>query len=116
MTVLDDRITTWFDVCAFAALTPGRGVCALLGGVQVAVFRLWDDALYAVANYDPFSRVEVLSRGIVGSKGEAPKVASPIFKQTFDLRTGVCFEEPSVVIDTYAVRVVAGRVEVGVAS
>jgi nitrite reductase (NADH) small subunit len=111
MTILD--VTTWVDVCAFDDLVAGRGVCALVGEQQVAVFRFFDDALYAVSNFDPFSKAYVMSRGIVGSKGDVPKVASPIYKQNFDLRTGVCLDDPTVTIDTYPVRVVDGRVQVG---
>ena len=112
MTLLDAR--TWTDVCAFDDLLPGRGACALVGDLQVALFRLSDDALYALSNYDPFSEAYVMSRGLVGSKGDTPKVASPVYKQAFDLRTGVCLDDPSVVLATYAVRVLDGRVEVGV--
>ena len=60
-----------------------------------------------------FSGAFVMSRGLVGSKGETPKVASPVYKQTFDLRTGECLDDPSVALRTFAVRVVDGRVEVG---
>lgn len=112
MTVLEQR--TWVDVCALDDLRPDRGVCALVGDYQVAIFRLSvDDELYAISNYDPFSKAFVLSRGIVGSKGDAPKVASPVFKQNFDLRTGQCLDDPTVSIKTFAVRVECGRVEVG---
>ena len=68
--------------------------------------------MYAVSNFDPFSQAYVLSRGLTGSKGDTPKVVSPVFKQSFDLRTGECIDDPSVTIATFAVRVVAGRVEV----
>jgi nitrite reductase (NADH) small subunit len=103
--------TVWVDVCAFDDLVPGRGVCALVGDHHVAVFRMpGTDALHAVANHDPFSGASVLSRGIVGSTGTVPKVASPMYKQTFDLRTGDCLDDPSVRIATYAVCVVQGRV------
>ena len=75
MNVLD-RIATWVDVCRLEDLLPDRGVCALVGPYQVAVFRVSPDgALYALSNYDPFSDAYVLSRGLVGSKGDIPKVA-----------------------------------------
>ena len=105
--------TRWTDACALEQLVPVRGVCALVGPYQVALFRLAaDDTVYAVSNFDPFSQAYVLSRGLTGSRGDAPKVASPVFKQSFDLRTGVCLDDPTVAIATFAVRVVAGRVEV----
>ncbi len=104
---------TWIDVCAWDDLQPDRGVAALVGDRQVAIFRVSPtDELFAVSNYDPFSGAFVISRGIVGSRGDAPKVASPVYKQTFDLRTGECLDDPSVSIRTYEVRVVDGRVQV----
>ena len=111
---------TWIDVCAFDSLVPDRGVCALVGDYQVAVFRLSptgdapDGGLYAVSNYDPFSEAFVLSRGVVGSRGDVPKVASPIFKQSFDLLTGACLDDDTVSIPTFEVRVVEGVVQVAV--
>ena len=112
MTVLEER--TWVDVCALDELMPDRGACALVGPFQVAVFRTSpDDELYAISNYDPFSQAFVLSRGIVGSKGSIPKAASPVYKQSFDLRTGECLDDPSVSIKTFPVRVDCGRVLVG---
>ena len=69
-------------------IVPNTGVCALANGRQVAMFRLDDDSLYAIGNHDPFSRANVLSRGIVGDlKGEVV-VASPVYKQHFSLATG----------------------------
>jgi nitrite reductase (NADH) small subunit len=114
MTVLE-QVTTWIEVCAFDDLVPDRGVCALVGPYQVALFRTSpDDALYALSNYDPFSEAWVLSRGIVGSKGDTPKVASPIFKQAFDLTSGQCLDDPSVEVMAFPVRVIDGRVLIGV--
>jgi nitrite reductase (NADH) small subunit len=104
---------TWVDVCAVDELVPDRGECALVGEHQVAVFRVSPDGeLYALSNFDPFSRAHVLSRGVVGSKGDVPKVASPMYKQTFDLRTGQCLDDPSTSVPTFPVRVVDGRVQV----
>ena len=114
MTILEQRSGTWVDVCALDQLTVDRGACALVDDHQVALFRVSpDDTIYAVSNYDPFSRAYVISRGIVGSRGDRPKVASPIYKQTFDLETGDCFEDPGVSLPTFPVRVVGGRVQVG---
>jgi nitrite reductase (NADH) small subunit len=106
-------MTIWVDVCAVDELLPDRGECALVGEHQVAVFRVSPGGeLYALSNLDPFSGVPVLSRGVVGSKGDVPKVASPMYKQTFDLRTGECLEDPSISVPIFPVRVARGRVEV----
>ncbi|WAL64834.1 nitrite reductase small subunit NirD [Amycolatopsis cynarae] len=110
MTVVDEQTKT-VAVCAVGALIPGRGVAALLpDGRQVAIFRTVDDEFYALSNIDPFSRAAVLSRGITGDSGGIPFVASPMLKQRFDLRTGVCLDDESVVIRTYPVEVADGVV------
>jgi nitrite reductase (NADH) small subunit len=104
---------SWVDVCDLRTLPLDRGVCALVGGEQVALFRVSPDGeLFAVSNYDPFSKAFVLSRGIVGSKGNAIKVASPVYKNGFCLRTGQSLDDPEIHLTTYAVRVVDGRVQV----
>lgn len=83
---------------------PNTGVCALVNGHQVAVFRLDDDSVYAISNHDPFSRANVLSRGIVGDvKGELV-VASPVYKQHFSLASGLCLEDPEIRVAVYSVR------------
>ncbi|WP_406278991.1 nitrite reductase small subunit NirD [Embleya sp. NBC_00896] len=85
--------TGWTAVCPYTHLIPGRGVAALIEGEQVAVFRDRSGELYALANRDPFSGAYVMSRGIVGRRGDVPTVASPMYKQVFDLRTGECLDE-----------------------
>jgi nitrite reductase (NADH) small subunit len=104
---------SWHDVCVLDDIVPDTGVCALLDGAQVAVFRLRDDTVHAVGNVDPFSGAPCLSRGIVGDAGGVPKVAAPVYKQSFDLRSGVCLDDPAVSVPAYAVRVVDGRIQVG---
>ena len=104
---------TWIPVCAYRRLQPERGVAALVGGIPIAIFRLYDGTLYAIGNVDPFTGASVLSRGIVGTRGDAPTVASPLHKQVYDLRTGVCLDAPDVRVPTYPVRLRDGFVEVG---
>ena len=108
-----DSFTEWIEVCTLDDLVVGRGACALVGPHQVALFRTAEGELYAISNYDPFSSAYVLSRGLVGSSGDVPKVVSPVFKQSFDLRTGQCLDDPTIVIPTFAVRADGGRVRVG---
>jgi len=95
----------WIAVCKLSDIVPDTGVCALVHGRQVAVFRLADDRVYALDNLDPFSSANVLSRGIVGDlKGELV-VASPVYKQHFNLVTGQCLEEADVRIAVFPARV-----------
>jgi uroporphyrinogen-III synthase len=103
----------WVDVCELSSLPPDRGVCAKVGEKQVAIFRLSpSDEVYAIDNYDPFSKAFVLSRGIVGSKGDVLKVASPIYKNAFCLRTGASLDDPGLRLPIYRTRIVRGRVQV----
>jgi nitrite reductase (NADH) small subunit len=85
-------LTVWVRVCALTDLERERGLAALIDGRQIALFRTHDDRIYAVQQLDPYSGAYVISRGIVGTRGDAPTVASPMYKQVFDLRTGSCLE------------------------
>jgi nitrite reductase (NADH) small subunit len=114
----DIQTDNWTAVCQLDDIVPNTGVCALLNGVQVAVFHV-DDAsgdkprVFAIENYDPNSEASVLSRGLVGSIGERIVVASPIYKQHFDLQTGECIEAPAHSVGTYPARIADGKVWVG---
>lgn len=111
MTLIEER-TTWVEVCSLEQLTPDRGVAALVGGEQVAVFHLSTGEVFALGNRDPFSGANVLSRGIVGDAGGVPVVASPVYKQRFDLRTGVCVDDEAVAVPIFPVRLRHHAVEI----
>lgn len=89
------------------------GVTALVAGRAVAIFRTFDGNVHATCNYDPWSHASVMSRGIVGSRGDVPFVASPMHKQAFDLRSGRCLDDEAVTIPVFDVHVVDGVVWVG---
>ncbi|WP_443089418.1 nitrite reductase small subunit NirD [Yinghuangia sp. ASG 101] len=97
----------WTTVCGVAQLVPGRGVAALVDGEQVAVFLDRDGTVYAVGNLDPFSGAHVISRGLVGSRKGVPVVMSPMYKEAFDLRTGLCLDgdDQAVALPVHEVRV-----------
>jgi nitrite reductase (NADH) small subunit len=102
----------WMDVCALEDIAPDTGECALVDGAQIALLRVGDgDAVYAIDNFDPFSHAYVLSRGIVGERGGVPKVASPMYKQSFSLISGECLDDASVRVAVYPTRVTGGRIE-----
>ncbi|GAA2074504.1 hypothetical protein GCM10009821_11640 [Aeromicrobium halocynthiae] len=105
--------TTIVAVCRLADLHPDRGAAALVEGHQVALFRLAvTDEVLAVSHRDPFTGANVIARGLVGSRGDVPTVASPLLKQAFDLRTGRCLDDPDVALATYPVHVVDDVVHV----
>jgi nitrite reductase (NADH) small subunit len=102
------RAAEWTEVCRAEAMTPDRGVAVLLDGRQIAVFLLRDGSVHALDNHDPASRANVLSRGIVGDRGGEPVVASPVYKQCFDLATGQCLDDPQHAVQVHEARVVDG--------
>ena len=105
--------TRWVDICSISEITPNTGVCGLVAGEQVAIFRVGNKAdVFAISNYDPFSKAFVLSRGIVGDRNGITKVASPIYKQNFNLANGQCLDDESVSVPTFKVRVVEDKVQV----
>lgn len=111
MNVLKD-VTDMTSLCSMDDLIENAGVCALYNDEQLAIFYLPDteQKVYALNNHDPFSGANVLSRGIIGSLGDAKVVASPIYKQHFDLSTGVCVEDAAVQVKTYLVDLVDDQV------
>ena len=101
---------TWVAVCQVADVLPNTGVCALVDGRHVAIFRVGAEQFYAIDNIDPKSGASVLSRGLVGNLGERTVVASPLYKQHYDLSTGACLEDAAWSVRTYPVRCEAGKV------
>ena len=106
---------TWTDICAVDDILPSTGVCALVEDRHVAVFRLGDDRFFAIDNVDPKSGASVLSRGLLGNLGERVVVASPLYKNHFDLHTGECLEAPEQSVRAHGVRIDGGRVSVALA-
>jgi nitrite reductase (NADH) small subunit len=102
----------WVDICKLERINPGTGVAAMIDGEQIAIVKTRDGKLYALSNFDPFSKAFVIARGIVGDREGTPKIASPIFKQTFDLASGQCLEDPEVRLPVFETRVSEGRVQV----
>jgi nitrite reductase (NADH) small subunit len=105
----------WADICAIDDILPSTGVCALVADRHVAVFRSGNDQLFAIDNVDPKSGASVLSRGLIGSLGARIVVASPLYKNHFDLVTGECLEAPEHSVRAYRVHVEGGRVRVALA-
>jgi nitrite reductase (NADH) large subunit len=96
-------------ICGVDDILDCAGVCALVDGEQVALLRVGEE-VFAVENLDPFSGANVISRGLVGDLAGQLVVASPVYKQHFNLRTGRCLEDESVTLRTWPCGVLDGRV------
>ncbi|WP_432698327.1 nitrite reductase small subunit NirD [Marinobacterium sp. YM272] len=102
--------TSGIPVCTVDDLIAESGVCALINGRQVALFYFPDrERVYAIDNFDPVGRANVLSRGLVGSTDERLFLASPLYKERYCLETGECLDNPEVVLDTWNTRLEDGQ-------
>ncbi len=101
----------YVSVCKLDDIAPNTGVCALVAGEQVALFRIGNsDEVYGISNYDPIGDANVLSRGLTAHiKGEA-YIASPLYKHHYNLKTGVCLEDESVSVHVYPISVINNEV------
>jgi nitrite reductase (NADH) small subunit len=104
----------WHRAAPVDAFPEGGGACVLAGSRQIAVFNFarrgeW----FACQNLCPHRRQMALSRGLLGSTDDTPKVACPYHKATFSLETGACLNAELEAIRTYSVRVEDGWVHVG---
>ncbi len=106
----------WKTICKRDDLVLNSGVCALVNNQQVALFLLDNDGeqIFALSNFDPLGKANVMYRGILGSVKGMPVVASPLYKQHFKLDTGECIEDDTVSIDTFNVRIQSNEVQLQV--
>ncbi len=105
----------WVKVCKADDVSLYSGVSALVFGRQVAILRV-KSGYYAISDYDPFSGSCVLSRGFVDDQGAVPKVASPVYYQSFNLITGECLSDPAIRLATYPLQVIRGYIYIALKS
>ncbi|MDO6695161.1 nitrite reductase small subunit NirD [Aliiglaciecola sp. 3_MG-2023] len=104
----------WINVCEPSDLVDNSGVCALIDDVQVAIFKIChgdEQHLYAMSNWDPIGKANVMYRGLVGSVMDEPFVASPLYKQRYKLTSGECVDDESIQIAVYPARIVDQQVQ-----
>jgi len=71
-----------------------------------------DEQIYAISNIDPFFEASVLSRGIIAEHDGELWVASPLKKQRFRLRDGLCMEDADHSVARFDARVKDGEVQI----
>jgi nitrite reductase (NADH) small subunit len=100
----------WLNICELSDLVLGSGVCALIPSKhtvqeQVAIFCIKDNegqiATYAVSNWDPIGKANVMSRGIICSLNGEIMVSSPLYKQHYSLVSGQCLENTECLLKVY---------------
>lgn len=99
-------------LCLLDELEPYQGRGAIIDGEQVALFYIpeSEQGVLAIQNWDPIGGAYVLCRGIVGDIGGRICVASPLYKQHFDLITGQCIENQDVILKTWSIKIHRGQV------
>lgn len=114
-TTVIEKETTWHLACRVQDAVENGGVCVKLEGEQIALFYFKRrDEWFATQNECPHRKQMALSRGMLGSVGDEPKVACPFHKKTFSLESGDCLDDHSCEsIRTYAVKVENGLVYIG---
>jgi nitrite reductase (NADH) small subunit len=114
-TVTNVNVQSWFAACSLEDVPQNGGVCIKYKDEQIALFYFTrKNEWYATDNQCPHRQQMALSRGIIGAQGDEPKVACPFHKNTFSLRTGECLTTDIPAIKTYPVKVVDGKVYIGV--
>ena len=119
MNLLDDmtdtkQITTWFRAARVTDFPENGGACVRYKDLQIAIFNFARrNEWYACQNLCPHKKQMILSRGMIGSTGEEPKVACPFHKRTFSLRNGECLNAAEENISVYPVKVEDGYVFIG---
>ncbi len=105
------RKTSWVAVGSVADFPADGGAAIKYGRSQIAVFHFGSRGeWYATQNMCPHKKAFVLSRGIVGDAAGEPKVACPLHKKTFSLKSGVSLQGEEYRVQTFPVKVEEGRV------
>ena len=111
-----DEVITWFFACHEADMPANGGVCVKYKEDQIALFYFTRRSeWYATQNECPHRRQMALSRGMIGTQTDEPKVACPFHKKTFSLVTGECLNGDDYQIKTYPVKIIEGKVYISTA-
>lgn len=104
----------WTTLCQQSDLVPHSGVAALHNSEQIALFYLpgKTDQIFALSNYDPVAKANVIARGLVGDIEGRLMIASPLYKQRYDLQSGECLDAEELRLKRWEVRLREGIVEV----
>ena len=113
--MIAEKVIKWFYACSVDDIPENGGACIKYQEKQIAVFHFtrrgeW----YATQNECPHRQQMALSRGMIGTEGEEPKVACPFHKKTFSLRSGKCISGDECSIHTYPVKVDGNSVFIGI--
>lgn len=101
-----EKSRRWVPMAKVSEVPKNGGIAARYGDAEIAIFNFaargeW----FASENLCPHKRQMVLARGILGDAAGLPKVACPLHKNTFDLRSGACLNGDLAAIATFPVKI-----------
>ncbi|MFT5924487.1 MAG: nitrite reductase (NADH) small subunit [Paraglaciecola sp.] len=108
----------WISVCSDTDLVANSGVCALLNEQQIALFKIKnanDEQVFALSNWDPIGKANVLYRGLLGSVENTRVIISPLYKQRYCLDSGQCLDDDAIKLTVYPVRIKHNQVQLQMA-
>lgn len=113
-TVHLNEVKVWFKAGKTTDFAVDGGNCVKYKNKQIAVINFTRrNEWFACQNVCPHKMEMVLSRGMIGSAEDIPKIACPMHKKTFSLIDGSNLNGDDYTIATYPVKVVDGEVFVG---
>jgi nitrite reductase (NADH) small subunit len=113
--VATGSIDMWFKAARVNDFPENGGACVKVGNEQIAIFKFTRrNEWYACQNMCPHKMQMVLSRGLIGSQENEPKVACPFHKRTFSLKSGDCLNAEEQSIKVYPVKIEDGFVYIGI--
>lgn len=108
------KVCTWHKAAPVTAFPENGGACIKYKDLQIAVFNFARrNEWYACQNLCPHKMQMILSRGMIGSQGNEPKVACPFHKKTFSLKSGRNLDGDTCSIATFPIKVENGYVYIG---
>ncbi len=110
----NNEIKVWYKAAKTSDFPENGGACVKYKDLQIAVFNFTRrNEWYACQNLCPHKMQMALSRGMIGSLQDEPKVACPFHKKNFSLRTGECLNAEEEKIEVFPVKVEDGFVYIG---
>ncbi len=96
----------WIKVALVSDIPKNGGACVKVADLQIAIFNFSkENAWFATQNLCPHKKEMVLSRGLIGSDQNRPKVACPFHKKTFSLEDGSCLSGEDYTLKTYPIKI-----------